>query len=319
MEEPKEHSPDRRPAPRRARATLALACAGMYLAAVIACVAIAARVDAPAGLLGLVVVVCTAPLCAAALSRGGRRDSRTDEIVERLGAIESRLAESPEVRRIKDRGAERAALRGAIEEEIGAGRYDAAMVMLKELAERHGLRQQAEGFRARIEEARTGTQGAEVDEALAGLDALIGERRWDLALADAARITRLYPDSPRAERLRDRVEQARGAHKDDLERRFLLATREDRVGEAMALLRELDQFLTEVEAEPYRELARGIIGKARDNLGAQFKLAVGDRRWAEAAGLGARIIEEFPNSRMAAEVRGIIDGVRERAAKLDRV
>lgn len=318
MDDRAESSTEQRPTPRRARGALALACAGMYLAAVITSIAMARKVDATAGLLGLVVVVCTAPLCAAALARGGRRDPRTDEIVERLGAIEARLAESPEVRRIKDRGAERAALRGAIEEEIVAGRHDAAMVMLKDLAERHGLRHEAEGFRARIEEARTGTQRAEVDEALAGLDTLIAERRWELALADAARIMRLYPDSPRVERARERVEQARGAHKDDLERRFLLATREERVGEAMGLLRDLDQFLTEVEAEPYRELARGIIGKARDNLGAQFKLAVGDRRWGEAAGLGARIIEEFPNSRMAAEVRGMIDGIRERAAELDR-
>ncbi len=315
MERDEEHGP----ATRTRGGALVVTCALMYLAALGTCLAISLQVDRPTGLLGLVVVACTAPLCAAILARGSGRDPRLDEIGSALDAIRARAGESPEVRRIKDRHAEREALRTAIDEEIVAGRHDAAMVMLKDLAERHGLRQEAEAYRARIDEARTGTQGAEVDEALAGLDALIAERRWDLALADAARITRLYPDSPRVERLRERVEQARGAYKDDLERRFLLATREERVGEAMTLLRDLDQFLTEVEAEPYRELARGIIGKARDNLGAQFKLAVGDRRWAEASRLGARIIEEFPNSRMAAEVRGMIDGIRERAASLGRV
>lgn len=316
-----ENNTEQRGSPARGRNSLAIACALMYLAALGACLAIVLTVDQSAGLLGLVVVACTAPLCAAMLARGRARAGapRLDDLAEAVRSLEARVAEPPEVRRIKDRHAERDALQGAIEEEIVAGRHDAAMVMLKDLAERHGLRQEAEAFRARIDEARTGTQGAEVDEALAGLDALIAEKRWELALADAARIMRLYPDSPRVERARERVEQARGAYKDDLERRFLLATREERVGEAMSLLRDLDQFLTEVEAEPYRELARGIIGKARDNLGAQFKLAVGDRRWSEAAQLGARIIEEFPNSRMAAEVRGIIDGIRERATRLDRV
>ncbi|GIW74844.1 MAG: hypothetical protein KatS3mg103_1366 [Phycisphaerales bacterium] len=51
-------------------------------------------------------------------------------------------------------------------------------------------------------------------------------------------------------------------------------------------------------------------------MGAKFKLAVRDKRWVEAAALGERIIAEFPNSRMAAEVRELLDGIRERAAKM---
>src|SRR5690606_40625099 len=106
------------------------------------------------------------------------------------------------------------------------------------------------------------------------------------ALREAARIRRLFPDSPRVENLRARVEQARGVYKADLERRFLEAAQESRVEDAMELLKELDTYLTETEAAPYREVARGVIGKARENLGAQFKLAVQDRRWAAAAAIG---------------------------------
>jgi uncharacterized protein with HEPN domain len=60
-------------------------------------------------------------------------------------------------------------------------------------------------------------------------------------------------------------------------------------------------------------LARGVIGKAKENLGASFRLAVQDRQWAEAARVGDRIIAEFPNTRMAAEIRDVIDGLRQRA------
>ncbi|MFA6044940.1 MAG: hypothetical protein WC718_08150 [Phycisphaerales bacterium] len=133
-------------------------------------------------------------------------------------------------------------------------------------------------------------------------------------MTDAGRIMRLFPDSPRVESLRNRVAEARAAFKRDLERRFLVASHEGKSDEALELLRELDQYLTAAEAEPLRELARGVIGKARENLGAQFKLAVQDKRWREAVNLGEEIISQFPNTRMAGEVRGVIDGIREKAA-----
>jgi hypothetical protein len=189
-------------------------------------------------------------------------------------------------------------------------------VLVKELAEQFGYRSDAEEFRQRIEQARYETVQRKVNEAIARLDGLIVARRWDQATIDAARIGRLYPDSPKVEGLRHRVEHARQLYKADLERRFLLAAEEDRIAEAMALLRELDAYLTESEAEPYREVARGVIGKARDNLGAQFKLALQDHQWARAAEVGQQIVDQFPNSRMAEEVRGLIDSIRARSREV---
>jgi hypothetical protein len=140
------------------------------------------------------------------------------------------------------------------------------------------------------------------------------QRKWEEATAEARRIGRLYRELPRAAGLERRVDQAREMYKADLERRFLTAAQEDRVDDAMQILKELDAYLTESEAAPFREVARGVIGKARDNLGAQFKLAVKDRNWTVALDIGQRILRDFPNSRMADEVRQLIDAVRERAS-----
>ena len=139
------------------------------------------------------------------------------------------------------------------------------------------------------------------------------QRRWDAAFADAGRLLRLYPDSSRVFGLRGRVEQAQRSYKEELERRFLVAAKDGHNEEAMLLVKELDGYLSPIEAEPLRELARGVIGKARENLGAQFKLAVQDKNWREASRVGERIIADFPNSRMAAEIRDVIDGIRIRA------
>lgn len=271
------------------------------------------------GGLGFIVVFAMAPIGFLLVVRMRERAPSNLDGGELVRSIE-RLVEhgslSDEARRVLYRRHDRELLRKAIQEDIAAEDWDAAMVLVKELAERFGYRSDAEEFRARIEQARFDTVQRKVTEAIAHLDDLIVSRRWDQAAVEAARIGRLYPDSPRVEGLRHRVEQARVLYKSDLERRFLLAAEEDRIDEAMELLRELDAYLTEDEAGPYREVARGVIGKARDNLGVQFKLAVQDRRWDRAAHIGEQIIEQFPNSRMAQEVRGLLDGIRARIRQM---
>ena len=108
-------------------------------------------------------------------------------------------------------------------------------------------------------------------------------------------------------------EKARERRKEDLERDFLAAAERDDVDRAMHLLKELDKYLTESEAEPYRETARGVITKTKQNLGVKFKLAVHHNNWTEAMYVGDQIVDEFPNTRMANEVRGMQDLLREYA------
>lgn len=272
-----------------------------------------------AGALGLVIVGATAPLAFIRSAPAGGGEDVSDAVarlaleIERLGEMN---ALSDDARRVLNRRRERELLRHAIEEDVAAGDWDAAMVLVKELAERFGYRADAEEFRERIETARFQTVDRRVAEAVAKLDRLIMQLRWDEATIEAGRITRLYPDSPRVEGLRHRVEHARMTYKTDLERRFLHAAQNDQIEDAMGLLKELDAYLTEAEAEPYQEVARGVIGKARENLGVQFKLAVQDKDWGRALQAGERVLAEFPNSRMAGEIREMIDGLRTRATTL---
>lgn len=245
-----------------------------------------------------------------------RTEERLAEVSQQVEHLASIGSLSDDARRVLNRARERDMLRRAIEEDISRQDWEAAMVLVKELADRFGYRADAEEFRQRIETHRFETQDKRVRDAISLLDGLIIQRRWDAAFGEAAKIGRLYPDSHRSEGLRGRVEQARGTYKAELERRFLEAARENDVDEAMELLKELDQYLTEEEAAPYRETARGVIGKARENLGALFKIYVQDHKWVEAVQVGDQIITQFPNTRMAAEVRSLIDGIRTKAAAM---
>lgn len=294
-----------------------LATLAFFILFIAAAVALRARLGVdPLVPIGLALLVM--PLTLMTAWRLGRSQAAESErlLRELIRTIDNLAQEgglSEAAKRVLHRRHEREILRRAIEQDITDNDWDAAMVLVKELAERFGYRQDAEEFRGRIERVRAQSLDKQAVEALTGLDELIRSRKWAEAFSEAARITRLFPDSHRVDNLRERVEEARVRHRKDLERRFLHAAEQERPDEAMECLRELDAYLTPAEAAPFQEVARGVIGKLRENLGVRFKLAVQDHLWLEAIHLGEKIIADFPNTRMAQEVRELLPSLRERA------
>lgn len=268
------------------------------------------------GVIGLLLVLTGAPVALGLIrvATARREDSlRLEGIEASVRHLADQSVLSDDARRVLNRDTERTLLMGAIEQDIAGQNWDAAMVLIEELAGRFGYRADAEAMRQRVEEARRKTREMEITEAIGFLDGLILQRRWDDAVAEAGRVQRLFPGSPRVEPLRDRVAAARAAYREDLERRFMEAAGAEQSDEAMVLLKELDQYLTPEQAESMKAMARGVIGRARDELGARFKGAVQERQWSEAVGLGEQIVRQFPNTRMAAEVREMMDQIRTKA------
>ena len=233
---------------------------------------------------------------------------------ELLESINSRLMVSDTAKRIAYREEDIALLKRTIEQDVANQDFDGALALVKELGESYGQVEEAEAYREGIVQVRRKEMDAAVTASLARLKEIVARHDFEAATLEAEKIQRLYPESEVAKEASRRVSQAREQYKQDLEREFLAAAEHGDVDKAMALLKEMDKYLTEQEAEPYRETARGVIGKARDNLGVQFKLAVQDKEWVVAVSVGEQIIREFPNSKMADEVRSMLDLLRERAA-----
>ena len=265
--------------------------------------------------LSVFLAVLPIALLLAAPRRG--ETSQHTEIRKLAEAVNTMVQESgltEGAKRVIHRREERDIIRRAIEQDIADKDWDAAMVLVKELAEKFGYRVDAEEFRQRIEKARLQTLDADAAQALSQLDELLRHRQWAEAYAEAARIQRLYPDSHRVVGLRERVDREFELYRKELERRFLIAAQREQVDDAMQLLKELDQYLAPHEAEPLQEVARGVITKSRENLGVQFKLLLQDHQWQEAIDVGEQIVREFPNTRMAQEVREVMDSLKQRVA-----
>ena len=122
-------------------------------------------------------------------------------------------------------------------------------------------------------------------------------------MKEAERVGRQFPMNADARKLMERVEGARDAHKRDLLQKWKDAIAKDDIDQSMILLKQLDQYLSPSEAETYKETARDVFRKRLQQLQVQFALHVHDKNWGEAQRLGQQIVDEFPNTRAAAEVR----------------
>lgn len=238
----------------------------------------------------------------------------TKNLITLTQSVNERLLLSETAKRIAYRHEDIELLRSTIKQDIEQKDFDAAMVLVNEIGMTYGHKEEAEEYRERIVTARTAELEEKVQKALVKLDELLAAHQFEDASKEAHKIHRLYGDSEQVRGVQRKVTHAREQYKHDLEREFLEAAKVDNVDRAVELLKELDKYLTEEEAAPFRETARGVIGKQRENLGVQFKIAVHDKEWVRSVAVGEQIIREFPNSRMADEVRGMLDLLRERAA-----
>ena len=114
--------------------------------------------------LGLGAVALIAPVGILLAWRAGegstsemRRSQQMRELVKSIDTLVQEGGLSEAAKRVLHRRQERELLRHAIEQDINDEDWDAAMVLVKELAEQFGYRADAEEFRQRVERARAQT------------------------------------------------------------------------------------------------------------------------------------------------------------------
>ena len=261
--------------------------------------------------LGVVAVVMPASIAPLLGQPGG---SANGELTGIARQISQRIQMSDLMRRTEDRERDRQALREAIVADIEKQDYEAALALVDEMADNFGYVEEAEQYRQQIIDARARRREQLIEQAIHKIDTICRKHEWPLAEREVDRLMRLYPGDQRIAGLPRRLDHARVDHKRELEREFLRASEVGNTDRAMELLKVLDMYLTPQEAEVYQETARGVIGQARENLAVRFRMAVSDRDWIEALNVGEQVVREFPNSKMADEVRGMMDVLRERAA-----
>lgn len=221
----------------------------------------------------------------------------------------TRVSETAKV--IAFRDADRLSLRQAVFEKLQMQDFAAAEDIINEIAKRPEYGELAQQLREQAEKYRTATDQERMNQMLAHIDKLLDECQWVRASAQVEEMIRAYPQSERAKAMRQKLLDVKEGRK-----RILLAAWDDAVqrqetDRSLEILKELDLYLTPNEGLALQEAARDVFRTKLHNLGVEFSISVTEKRWNNALDVGQQIIESFPNSKMADEIRGKLDVLRQ--------
>ena len=220
---------------------------------------------------------------------------------------------SDAVKSVAFREKDSAVMRDAIQEDIRTEQWASAGVLIDALEERFGCTEEAEQLRGALRRHRQASTEEKIDSAVQHVESLWMIHRYEEALRESEKLARLYPQNEKVNQLREKTEVRRQAHKKGLLARWDEAVKKHDFEQGVELLKLLDNYLTPSEAAALEETARELFRGKLQNYGVQFTMFVTEKQWAKALEVGRKIIEEFPNTRIAQEVREKRDILAQRA------
>jgi hypothetical protein len=234
-----------------------------------------------------------------------------------LEAIADHTRISDAANSLVHRETEMQALHATVHEAIRRERWEHALVLVDEIERRLGYRREAERMREELDGARTAAIQTKLAEAIELIETHFQAHNWGLAQSEIDRLHQALPDDAKVLSLQDRMQTLKQQHKGELKSAWDEAVRRSDTDQAIEVLKELDQYLSTAEAQALRASARHVFKEKLLRLGVQFRFAVTEKRWRDALSSGLELAREFPNARMASEVREALDTLRERARHSD--
>ncbi len=236
--------------------------------------------------------------------------TRQGEFLESI-AENTRISDA--AKSLAHRNQEIEALRNAIREDIRLEHWEAALTLIDEMERRFGYKQEAGRIREELDEGRRATIEKKLAEAIALIESHFHAYDWPRAQHEIERLRHALPEDARVLALQDRLKALQAQHKQALKAQWEEAVRRNDTDHAIDVLKELDQYLSTAEAHSLQASARNVFKEKLLQLGVQFRFAVNEKRWHDALSTGLELVRDFPNARMANEVREVLDTLRERA------
>lgn len=250
----------------------------------------------------------------------GKREEWFSPVTDRLDQLSILMNLMSEQQLLSDRAIsiayrekDREALRRAVHEEMGRQDWDAAISLVDEMERAFGNKVEAQSLRKEINDHRHELVRKQIAEVVQSIDKHTRAEQWNAALREAEKLVATFPDNEQVKNLPHEIDARRIAHKKQLMQSWHDAVaRHDNDG-SIEILKQLDLYLTSAEAESMQETVRGVFKEKLSESGAQFSRAIREQRWSDAIAIGDMITSEFPNSRMAQEVRDSLDALKKRA------
>jgi outer membrane protein assembly factor BamD (BamD/ComL family) len=193
--------------------------------------------------------------------------------------------------------------------------FDDADAMIAAMAESPKYKELSERLKRMSEKYRSATEEGRINQIIAHIEGLFEQKLWIQAAAQIDNLIHMFPHSEKAKLMTKRLNERKDRHKRELLADWDIAVREKNTDKSLEILKELDLYLTPNEALALQESASSVFKTKLHNLGVEFSVAIAESHWSKALQTGREIVQNFPNSRMAVEIRGKMDILLERAKK----
>ncbi|MHC5059503.1 MAG: hypothetical protein ACYTFK_00230 [Planctomycetota bacterium] len=230
-----------------------------------------------------------------------------------LGQIAQGVRLSDAAKEIAFRDTDRMELAEAILAKLHQHDFDTTYAMINAMAERTAYTDLAEHLRKTTDKYRSATEDERINQIIDHVEKLCQQAHWSQAMSVIERFVKTFPYSEKAKSMPSRVHRLKAKRKRELLAAWDSAVKRQETDQSLDILKSLDQYLTPTEGLALQESASSIFRTKLHNLGVQFSLAVAEKQWPKALSTGKQIVQDFPNSRMAHEIRGKMDILHERA------
>ncbi|MCD4830809.1 MAG: hypothetical protein K8R02_03255 [Anaerohalosphaeraceae bacterium] len=210
---------------------------------------------------------------------------------------------SDAARTIAYRDIDRGRLGEAVMEKLHQGDFEATYAMIDDIANRPEYKTLASELRTVADNYKNATEKERLNQVARYIEILTSRHQWTTASIQAERLIKASPDSDQARQVKQSIIEKKQMHKRQLLAEWDEAVKKDDTDTSLRILKELDLYLTPSEGLALQEAASQVFKNKLHNMGVQFSLAVADKQWANALKCADDITREFPNSKMAREIR----------------
>jgi ABC-type multidrug transport system fused ATPase/permease subunit len=246
-----------------------------------------------------------------AIEENGTKLERIAEALNKNRAILSQIEQSVRL----SEAAKAIAFRDADQQSLREVVFDeAAYQVIGEVSKRPGYEHLGEQLREEVDAYRDAGEQQRIKQLAGQIEQFFEQHQWVKAAAEIDKLTKTYPKSEDVKALRQKLIEKKEERKKVLLTAWDDAVQRGATDRSIEILRELDMYLAPNEALALQEAARDVFKSKLHNLGVQFSLAVSGQRWAKAVEIGQQIVRDFPNSKMAGEIRQKIGVLKEKAS-----
>lgn len=230
-----------------------------------------------------------------------------------LGMIMGSSQLSEGAKTVAYRTSEIRAIRQAVFDKLQTKDFEAATKLIDELEDIKRYRDLADQLRKETTEFRSGGDESREGQLIANIDKLLDEYQWGKAAQQIENLIKAFPGSKNAQQMPQKLLDKKQDRKKTLLSLWDDAVKRRATDRSLEILRELDQYLSPNEGLALQEAARDSFRTKLHNLGVQFSLAVSGKQWQKAIETGQLIVRDFPNSRMAQEIRENMEALKQKA------